>query len=554
MIVTALLSLVAGVLTVLAPCVLPFLPVIVGGSLGHGSRRRPYLIAASLVVSLLVFTLLLKASTAFLSIDPRVWAIGSGVLVILLGVAMLFPGLWARVARWTKLEAAHGLLGKARNQRGETAGALLTGAALGPVFSSCSPTYAWVIATVLPASPVAGMIYLGIYCAGMAGALLGISLAGRRLVDRLGWASNPRGWFQRAIAALFIVVGLFVSTGLDKALQTWAVDKFPALTAFEQGLIPQSNAAPGVAGNSERGQLGQAPELAGISHWVNSTPTTLANLRGKVVLVDFWTYSCINCMRTQPYLNAWYDRYRAAGLEIIGVHAPEFTFEKVPENVEKAVRDAGIKYPVALDNDFATWRAYHNRYWPAKYLIDKDGNIRWTHFGEGSYDEAEKQIRDLLGETGDKAGVTGETTQPTRGQSPETYLGTRRASGNETRLETGERDYGQNPAPGATNRWSLSGSWTAGDESITAARDGAQLNYRFAGREMFLVMDGPAGAKVRVQVEGGGPPGGADVQGEEVTISGARLYRLVRLPEATRGTTVTLTFDKGVSANAFTFG
>lgn len=238
MIVTALLSLVAGVLTVLAPCVLPFLPVIVGGSLGHGSRRRPYLIAAALVVSLLVFTLLLKASTAFLSIDPRVWAIGSGVLVILLGVAMLFPGLWARVARWTKLEAAHGLLGKARNHRGETAGALLTGAALGPVFSSCSPTYAWVIATVLPASPVAGMIYLGIYCAGMAGALLGISLAGRRLVDRLGWASNPRGWFQRAIAALFIAVGLFVSTGLDKALQTWAVDKFPAPTAFEQGLIP----------------------------------------------------------------------------------------------------------------------------------------------------------------------------------------------------------------------------------------------------------------------------------------------------------------------------
>jgi len=453
MIVTALLSLVAGVLTVLAPCVLPFLPVIVGGSLGHGSRRRPYLIAASLVVSLLVFTLLLKASTAFLNIDPRVWAIGSGVLVILLGVAMLFPGLWARVARWTKLEAAHGLLGKARNQRGETAGALLTGAALGPVFSSCSPTYAWVIATVLPASPVAGMIYLGIYCAGMAGALLGISLAGRRLVDRLGWASNPRGWFQRAIAALFIVVGLFVSTGLDKALQTWAVDKFPALTAFEQGLIPQSNAAPGVAGNAEQRQLGPAPELAGISHWVNSNPTTLADLRGKVVLVDFWTYSCINCMRTQPYLNAWYDRYRAAGLEIIGVHAPEFTFEKVPKNVEKAVRDAGIKYPVALDNDFATWRAYHNRYWPAKYLIDKDGNIRWTHFGEGSYDEAEKQIRDLLGETGDKAGVTGETTQPTRGQSPETYLGTRRASGNETRLETGERDYGQNPAPGATQRW-----------------------------------------------------------------------------------------------------
>ena len=554
MLVTILLSLIAGALTVLAPCVLPFLPVIVGGSLGHGSRRRPYLIAGALVVSLLVFTLLLKASTAFLNIDPRVWAIGSGVLVILLGVAMLFPGLWARIARWARLEAAHDLLGKANNHRGETAGALLTGAALGPVFSSCSPTYAWVIATVLPASPVAGLIYLGMYCVGMAGALLGISLAGRRLIDRLGWASNPRGWFQRAIATLFIIVGLLVSTGLDKALQTWAVDKLPALTAIEQGLIPQGNAVPGVAGNADQHQLGQAPELAGISHWVNSNPTTLANLRGKVVLVDFWTYSCINCMRTQPYLNAWYDRYHAAGLEIIGVHAPEFAFEKVPENVEKAVRDAGIMYPVALDNDFATWHSFHNQYWPAKYLIDKEGTIRWTHFGEGSYDEAENQIRDLLGETGDKAGVAGEISQPTQGQSPETYLGTRRASGNETRLEGGDHDYGQNPAPGATNRWSLSGSWTVGDESITAAQGGAQLSYRFAGREMFLVMDGPAGAKVRVQVEGGSPAGGVDVQGEEVTISGARLYRLVQLSEATQGTTVTLTFDKGVSANAFTFG
>ena len=550
----AFLSLVAGVLTVLAPCVLPFLPVIVGGSLGHRSRRRPYLIAGSLVASLLVFTLLLKASTAFLSVDPRIWAIGSGALVVLLGLAMLFPGVWSRVAQWTRLDSSHGLLDKARAQRSETAGALLTGAALGPVFSSCSPTYAWVIATVLPASPVAGMIYLGIYCVGVAGALLAISLAGRKLINRLGWAGNPRGWFQRAVAVLFIIVGLLVATGVDKQLQTWAADKFPSLSAFEQGLIPSSDAVPRVAGDSQSRALGSAPELSGITHWVNSEPTTLQAQRGKVVLVDFWTYSCINCMRTQPYLNAWYDRYHAAGLEIIGVHAPEFAFEKVPENVEKAVRDAGIMYPVALDNDFATWHSFHNQYWPAKYLIDKEGTIRWTHFGEGSYDEAENQIRDLLGETGDKAGVAGEISQPTQGQSPETYLGTRRASGNETRLEGGDHDYGQNPAPGATNRWSLSGSWTVGDESITAAQGGAQLSYRFAGREMFLVMDGPAGAKVRVQVEGGSPAGGVDVQGEEVTISGARLYRLVQLSEATQGTTVTLTFDKGVSANAFTFG
>ena len=554
MFVIALLSLVAGGLTVLAPCVLPFLPVIVGGSLGHGSRRRPYLIAGSLVVSLLAFTLLLKVSTAFLNIDPRVWAIGSGTLVVLLGLAMLFPGVWARIAQWTRLENTHGLLERARTQRSETAGALLTGAALGPVFSSCSPTYAWVIATVLPASPVAGMLYLGIYCVGVAGALLGISLAGRKLINRLGWAGNPRGWFQRTIAVLFIIVGLLVGTGVDKQVQAWAVDRFPALTAFEQGLIPAANAIPGVANPGDAPRGGDAPELAGITQWINSDPTTLESLRGKVVLVDFWTYSCINCIRTQPYLNAWYDRYRAAGLEIIGVHAPEFAFEKVPENVERAVREAGITYPVALDNDFTTWRAFHNRYWPAKYLIDKEGKIRWTHFGEGEYDEAESQIRALLDEGGDLSNTPGQAMSHTAGQSPETYLGTRRALREETRLVAGEHDYGSTGDPRATNGWTLSGVWNADEESITAIQDGAQLRYRFSGREMFLVMDGPEGAQVRVQVEGGDPPGGSDVQGETVTISGARLYRLVRLPGATGGTTVTLTFVAGVKANALTFG
>lgn len=554
MVVTALLSLLAGVLTVLAPCVLPFLPVIVGGSLGHGSRRRPYLIAGSLVASLLLFTLLLKVSTAFLHIDPRAWAIGSGTLVVLLGLVMLFPGVWARVSTALKLDNAHQLLDKARGQRSETLGAVLTGAALGPVFSSCSPTYAWVIATVLPASPTVGLLYLGVYCIGMAGALLAISLAGRKLINRLGWAANPRGWFQRVIAGLFIVVGVLVATGLDKDFQAWAVDRFPSLAAFEEGLIPSAEVAMPATDRGEIPNPTAAPELTGISAWINSDPLTLAELRGKVVLVDFWTYSCVNCVRTQPYLNAWYDRYHDAGFEIVGVHAPEFAFEKVKENVERAVVDAGIRYPVALDNDFATWRAYDNRYWPAKYLIDQEGRIRWVHFGEGDYEEAEQQIRDLLGESGDRATVSDEVMQHTPGQSPETYLGTLRAAGNDVTLVEGDHDYGAAGDPSASGRWTLGGSWRADGESITATRDGAQLRYRFSGREMYLVMDGPAGSRVKVEVEGGVAPGGEHVQGDHVVIDGARMYRLVSLPEVTGGTTVTLTFDEGVRANAFTFG
>lgn len=271
------------------------------------------------------------------------------------------------------------------------------------------------------------------------------------------------------------------------------------------------------------------------------------------MLVDFWTYNCANCVRTQPYLNVWYNHYRAVGLEIIGVHTPEFTLERVPENVEKVMRNVGIKYPVALNNDFATWRVYRNRYRPMRYLTDKDGDVRWTHFGEDSYDEAEKQVRDLLGGTGDKAEVTGEITQPTRGQSSETYPDIRRAPGDETRLEAGECDYGQNPAPGIIDRRSLSRNWATDDESVTAAWDGAQLNYCLVGREMFLMMGGPIGAEVRVQVGSSGPPGGVDVQSGEMTIFGARLYQLVQPFEATRGAIITLTFDKGVSASTFTF-
>lgn len=548
----AVLSLLAGALSVLAPCVLPFLPVIVGGSVSATeSKRRPYLIAAGLVVSLLLFTLLLKTTTAFIGIDPRVWSIASGVLVIALGCSMLFPGVWSWIESRLRLgERSNKLLDKAGEREG-VAGPLLIGAALGPVFSSCSPTYAWVIATVLPAQPLAASIYLAVYCIGMAAMLLAISLLGRELVKKLGWAANPRGWFQRVVAVMFIIVGLAVSTGVDRQAQAWIAERVPGLTAVEEALLPEAESR-----QVTDGQPVAAPELTGISEWINSDPVTLKQLRGKVVLVDFWTYSCINCIRTQPYLNSWYDRYHDDGFEIIGVHAPEFAFERVPENVEKAVRDADIKYPVALDNDFATWNAYQNRYWPAKYLIDQDGNIVWSHFGEGGYDEAEQRIRELVGAEGDRAdAVAGE--QGARQRSPETYLGASRASGfiGSGRYEIGAHDFtAAAPENIGVSQWTLGGKWRVDGQSITALSDGATLSYRFTGQQMFLVMQADGEAEVRVEVEGRRPPGGDDVMDGVAKVSDARLYRLVKFEQSEQGLLVTLTFPKGVTANAFTFG
>lgn len=244
MLLTVLLSYVAGLLTALAPCVLPLLPIILGGSLSgkEKDKWRPYIITASLVVSLVLFTLLLKASTVFIGIDPRVWAIGSGFLVIVLGFFMLFPDLWAQIIGKMGIEhRSQGLLGKAYRQENGVLSAILIGAALGPIFSSCSPTYAWVIATVLPSSTLLGMFYLTFYLLGVATALLAIALLGRRLLERIKWASDPKGWFQRGIAVLFIIVGVFVATGWDKKVQTYLVEKdFLNIKLLEEKLVPEN--------------------------------------------------------------------------------------------------------------------------------------------------------------------------------------------------------------------------------------------------------------------------------------------------------------------------
>lgn len=243
MLLTALLSYIAGLLTALAPCVLPLLPVILGGSLvgGKKDKWRPYIITASLVVSLLLFTILLKATTVFIGIDPRVWSVGSGLLVISLGFFMLFPDLWARLIGKLGLEhRSQSLLGKAYQQQNGVISAILIGAALAPIFSSCSPTYAWVIATVLPSSAVLGMLYLTFYVLGVATALLAIALLGRKLLERIKWASDPKGWFQRGIAILFIVVGIFVAAGLDKKVQTYLVEKdYINIKLLEEKIVPK---------------------------------------------------------------------------------------------------------------------------------------------------------------------------------------------------------------------------------------------------------------------------------------------------------------------------
>jgi cytochrome c biogenesis protein CcdA/thiol-disulfide isomerase/thioredoxin len=571
-----LLSFIAGLLTALAPCVLPLLPVILGGSFDTSDRdkKRPYIITASLVTSLILFTILLKVSTSLIGIDPRVWSIASGVLVIGLGLFMLFPTLWARVIAGLGIESrSQKALGSAYKNSNKTWSAILTGAALGPVFSSCSPTYAWVIATVLPASALRGLLFLSVYCIGVATSLLAIALVGRKLLAKVKWATNPYGWFQRGIAVLFVLVGIFVVTGYDKKVQTYLVDKdLLKLVSLEKKLVPSSsNSTPvkSTADNTGKTRFNvtpyDAPELTHLAGWVNSEPVTLASLKGKVVLIDFWTYSCINCQRTQPYLNKWYDKYNKDGFVILGVHAPEFAFEKVLTNVQKGVKDAGIKYPVALDNDFATWQAYNNQYWPAKYLIDKDGQVRFTHFGEGEYDKTESAIQTLLKESGKNitSGIDKDTSASANqsGLSPETYLGFERGErlANIDEFKQGA-DVNYSLKSGlAQHQWSLGGNWNVGSKDTTCVATSCSLSYMFSAKEVYLVMNGPADQPVTLSLNGqkvtASASGGADVDAQgQVHLDGARLYKLISLPKFTKDQLLTITLPHGTTVNAFTFG
>jgi thiol-disulfide isomerase/thioredoxin len=324
---------------------------------------------------------------------------------------------------------------------------------------------------------------------------------------------------------------------------------------------------------------GKLPSLSGAVEWINSPPLTAEALRGKVVLVDVWTYSCINCLRTLPYVKAWAQKYRDQGLVVIGVHAPEFAFERNIDNVKKATRDLGIDYPVAIDNNFAIWRALDNQYWPAHYFVDAQGQIRYHHFGEGNYAESEKVIQQLLAEAGHggvakvATGLMNDGAQNAQGvqaaadmadvRSPETYLGYERAEhfaspGGEARDRV--HDYAA-PAQLAVNDWGLAGAWRVGGERATLATNAGRIVYRFHARDLHLVLGpSPDGKPVRFRVSiDGAAPG--DAHGTDVAADGSgtvteeRLYQLVRQSGPIEDHTFSIEFlDAGVAAYAFTFG
>jgi cytochrome c biogenesis protein CcdA/thiol-disulfide isomerase/thioredoxin len=560
---------IAGVLTILAPCVLPLLPVIIGGSLSGNTKdkRRPLLIAGSLAISLTLFTVLLKATTLLINIPPQAITYFSGSIVVALGLATLFPQVYTTIIARLGIEhRTQQLLGTGTKNRNQWLGPVITGAALGPVFSSCSPVYAYILATVLPAHFAQAMTYIVSYVIGLALILLAVGYYGQRLTARLKFASNPKGAFQRSLGGLFIIVGVLIITGSGTKLQVWAADHTPFnFDSFSSKLIPKE-AGSAVLNNTSLYNVPafKAPEFVGIQDWINSNPLTLAQLKGKVVLVDFWTYTCINCIRSLPYVEGWYQEYQKDGLVVIGVEAPEFSYEKIPSNVAAAVKQDGLTYPIAIDGNLDTWNAYHNEYWPADYLIDRNGNVRREYFGEGEYAQTEQAIRGLLSQNNkatltSKLVVSGSTPAPmNQSQTPETYLGTDRADAYVGSPELGSQtdqtySFAKNIG---SSEWSLSGNWQVSGSNITAGAN-AKIRINVAAKNVYVV-GGASNASV-VGVSFNGKPiskvgdAGADVTNSQLKIQLSNLYRIASFKNFTSGI-IELDVPSGVSLNTFTFG
>lgn len=556
-------SFIAGIITVFAPCVLPLLPIIIGGSISGkvSDKKRPVIIAASLAVSLIIFTLLLKATTLLINVPPSIFTVISGVILIVLGVLLFFPDVYEKfIIRFNLQLKSQALLGKSSG-KSQLVGAIITGAALGPVFSSCSPVYAYILATVLPTNFAEAMLYMTSYVLGLSLMLLLIGYLGQKFLHRIKFLTNPKGWFMRTIAVIFVLVGLLIVTGSNTSLQTWVANHTPFdFDGLSSKLLPnQHDTTSGVFNVKSY----KAPEFKGLDNWINSKPKTLSDEKGKVVLIDFWTYSCINCIREEPYLENWYKTYHSYGLDIIGMHAPEFSFERKASNVRDAVKAAGLTYPVALDNNLETWNAYGNQSWPGQYLIDKQGNVRRIKNGEGQYKQMEEAIRSLLkadgGSVPDKSAPAMDGEVPvSSSQTPETYLGNARADQfvGSPNLTTGTHDFA--PAKlSSVSDWTLGGSWKIGDQSITAG-ERATISIRFAAKDLYLVTGNDVSNKtMSVRLNGkaiSGSDSGSDVKNSQVKLGSARLYRLVNFSKFQSDNTLTLKVPAGVDLNTFTFG
>ncbi len=572
-----LLAFVGGVLTILSPCILPVLPFVFARA-DQPFRRSglPLLGGMALTFSIVAIAAAFGGHWVVrLNQGGRYVAM---LIFLLLGITLLFPSLAEALTR--PLVRAGGRLQGGPTTESSIGKSFVLGISTGLLWAPCAgPILGLILTGAAIQGPGAHSSFLLLSFALGAATSLGIALfAGNKAFSAMKRSLSVQVWIRRALGVAVIMGVVAIALGWDTNLliKFSFVNTSKAEAHLINALGPQKPAGGVVTTASSETVLadeGPMPELNGAVAWLNSPPLTRESLRGKVVLIDFWTYSCINCLRALPYVEAWSEKYKDAGLVVIGVHTPEFAFEKEQSNVEKAVRDLKVNYAVAIDSDYKIWRAFNNEYWPAHYIIDGKGRIRYHHFGEGEYDESERVIQQLLKENGATSlsagtvNVSATGVEAARGaenvRSPETYIGYHRAE-NFASAQPLAHDSRQVYTPRnrlSLNQWALGGSWTVSPESAVLQAASGKVVFRFHARDLHLVL-GPAkdGKPVRFKVTlDGTPPGedhGSDTDANGVgTVEEHRLYQLIRQKGAVEDRTFEIEFlDPGVQAFAFTFG
>ncbi len=581
------LAYLGGVLTIVSPCILPVLPFV------FARTGQPFLRSGLPLLAGMAVTFALVASLA---------AVGGGwvvqvnqygrwlalLCVALFGLTLLLPQLSERLTR--PLVAAGSRLSEAAGAQAKPrpGASFLIGVATGLLWAPCAGPILGLVLTgaALQGASIGTTLLLLAYAAGAATSLALALLVGGKVFGFMKRSLGAGEWLRRGLGALMLAGVAAIALGLDTGvlarlstastggIEQSLVDSLSAKPQQQSGAMMAGGAMMAAANHSDALPIeGALPSLDGAVQWLNSPPLSAEALKGKVVLVDFWTYSCINCLRSLPYVKAWAEKYHDQGLVVIGVHAPEFAFERDVNNVTQAMQDLGITYPVAIDNNYKVWRAFNNQYWPAHYFADAKGQIRYHHFGEGDYAESERVIQQLLREAGAKNVAGGLIEADAKGvqqapdmneaQSPETYLGFQRAENFVTTATLATNQVANYPAAGnlALNNWTLEGQWNVGGQQATLDGAGGRIVYRFHARDLHLVL-GPAAdgkpVRFKVTIDGQAP---GDAHGTDVapdgsgTVTEQRLYQLVRQPGAVQDRTFTIEFlDPHVSAYAFTFG
>lgn len=566
----------AGIVTVLSPCILPILPIILTSSVGGKNigKSRPLGVVVGFIVSFTFFTLFLSSIVRASGIPAESLRLVSVVVIAGFGASLLIPQfqeavekLFAKVAQYMPIS---------QNKEGFSGG-LLIGLSIGLLWTPCvGPILASVISLAITGTVTLDAFLITFaYSLGTAIPMFIIMLSGQNALRKVPWLLSNLGKIQKMFGVLMIVTAMGIFFNIDRRFQTYILSTFPnyglGLTKLEDNELVRKQLNQSAEVIKEIGKPmfdllepkgEKAPELIQGGVWFNiptdSKSLTLEQLKGKVVLIDFWTYSCINCQRTLPYLRDWHSKYKDKGLVIIGVHAPEFEFEKSEKNVRKAIADFEISYPVMQDNDFATWRAYKNRYWPAKYFIDKEGYVRYTHFGEGAYDESEQVIQELLKEAGatDISSEINNSTYQLNAKTPELYLGYGRieyCASPENIKKNSVMTY-SNPKSLGNNQFSYEGDWIVSEEYANPQK-GAKLHLNFDAKEVYLVMRSKAEpARVKVLVDGQAKDLGENATEGYVTVDRDTLYKIIKLPSPGRHNLKLEFEDNNAEVFAFTFG